>query len=57
MKLILSSVIDQVCISETMSGKIENALIKEFNKGKFEEIVEVDESVSEYKTFSSEVVW
>ena len=53
MKLVLSSAIDQVCVSETMTGKIENALIKEFNKGKFEEIQEVDESVSDCNTFSS----
>ena len=50
MKLVLSSAIDQICINETLSGKIENALIKEFNKGKFEEIVEEDESKSDYNS-------
>ena len=53
MKLILNSAIDQICINETVSGKLENLLIKEYNKGIFEEIIEVDESVSDYNSIYS----
>ena len=46
-KIIIGSVVDQICISETQSGKIEHLLLKEYNKSKFEEIIEVDESISD----------
>lgn len=53
-KIIISSVVDQICLSETQGGRIEHMLIKEYNKSKFEEIVEVDESMSDCNSaFSS----
>lgn len=55
LKLMLGSVVDQICLAETTSGKIENALIKEFNRGKFEEIAEEDESGSDTNSHHSSI--
>lgn len=55
MKIIIGSVLDQICAIETSSSKIEQLLIKENNKGTFEEIKEVDEFGSDCNSRHSSV--
>ena len=52
-KLIINSCVDNICLFQTDSPRLDNRILKELNKGQIAEIKEVDEEEGVSELFNS----